>query len=257
MSTTIKVSKRIHTVTIKRMVDESPDTSWLGEYSNNPTSEFSIDRAHSLDCPQQTYNTKSSNRCMTVIAYTDKLERAIAYLSSQRKSIGNDSENPLYWTLDESLDILASAQDEISEEANACTCGESADMSHGEYRYFNPSFNYVDKQGSALPENSPEDVRKYVRQDYERMERLNAGDWCFIGIRAEAEVCLLAGIHGGSVIQHVTSGGLWGIEADSNANYIKSVEDEELSDLRDQLAAIGFSKRAIATAFKDVTREGN
>jgi hypothetical protein len=41
-------SKRIHKVTIKRMVDDSPDTSWLGEYSDKATSEYSIDREHTL-----------------------------------------------------------------------------------------------------------------------------------------------------------------------------------------------------------------
>src|SRR6266850_2841515 len=42
--------KRILSVTIKRMVDDSPDTSWLGEYGNNAKSDYAIDRAHSEDC---------------------------------------------------------------------------------------------------------------------------------------------------------------------------------------------------------------
>ena len=46
--------KRIHKVTIKRTVDDSPDTSWLGEYSNDSASDYSIDRKHSLDCPINT-----------------------------------------------------------------------------------------------------------------------------------------------------------------------------------------------------------
>ena len=44
-------SKRILSVTVKRMFDESPDTSFLGEYSNSPKTEYAIDRAHSEDCP--------------------------------------------------------------------------------------------------------------------------------------------------------------------------------------------------------------
>ena len=51
-----KSMKRIHKVTIKRMVDESPDTSWLGEYSNTAETDYAIDRAHDVDCPQQTFN---------------------------------------------------------------------------------------------------------------------------------------------------------------------------------------------------------
>ena len=37
-----KSMKRIHKVTIKRMTDESPDTSWLGEYSNTAETEYAI-----------------------------------------------------------------------------------------------------------------------------------------------------------------------------------------------------------------------
>ena len=47
-------SKRIDSVTIKRMLDTNPDTSWLGEYSDKPNSKYSLDRAHSEDCPINT-----------------------------------------------------------------------------------------------------------------------------------------------------------------------------------------------------------
>src|SRR6266853_1539084 len=62
-----------------------------------------------------------------------------------------------------------------------CDCGERGDMERGQYRYFNgPVENYKGE--------SPADIRKYIRQDYDRMESLNRGNWCFIGIRAEAEI---------------------------------------------------------------------
>jgi len=57
------------------------------------------------------------------------------------------------------------------------------------------------------------------------------------------------------VLQDVSSGGLWGIESDSDASYLKEIEAEELSELRKQLYAMGFSKRAIATAVKNATHE--
>ena len=233
-------TKRIHSVTIKRMIDESPGTSWLGEYGNDAKSDFSIDRAHDLDCPAQAYNRPTET--------IDKLERAIAYLNSVYGDVIDSFED--MDAVNEAQDILVQAQDDMTE----CDCGRGE--WHGrEYRYFNPSFNYVDKQGHALPENTPEDVRKYVRQDYERMESLNNGQWCFIGIRAEAEYSVGEGVRGGHcLIQEVTSGGLWGIESDSEASYFAEVEAEELANLREQLAGIGFSKRAIAAAFKDVTR---
>lgn len=206
--------KRIHKVVIKRMVDESPDTSW-GEYSNKQTSEFSIDRAHDLDCVVNTHageHDPDTHEC---------------------KYLGNDA-----WScghIDQS----------------DC-CSQNGQWDSREYRYFNPSFNYVDAQGKMLPENSASEVRKYVAQDYERMESLNRGDWSFIGIRAEAEYSV-----GGQVapVQTISSGGLWGIESDSDESYFAEVEAEELSGLREQLHAIGFSKRAITAAFKNVEKE--
>lgn len=199
----MKNMKRIHSVTIKRMIDESPDTSWLGEYSNRATSEYSIDRAHNIECD------------------------VCGLLFRLLQSAGS---------------------------LEACDCDERGDMTRGEYQYFNPSFNYVDKQGNAK-DLTPEEVRKYTRQDYERMEALNRGDWCFIGISAEAEYSIDS--PNGSPIQTVTSGGLWGIESDSDAAFFAETEQEQLSELRDQLHAIEFSKRAIATAFKTIERQEN
>src|SRR5260370_7225031 len=47
---TTKNGKRILSVTVRRMIDESPDTSWLGKYSNRPETEYAIARAHAEDC---------------------------------------------------------------------------------------------------------------------------------------------------------------------------------------------------------------
>lgn len=123
------------------------------------------------------------------------------------------------------------------------------DMGRGEHRYFNPSFNYVDKNDVPCEGNTPEDVVKYVEQDYEHMERLNRGDWCYIGVIAKAKVQMT-----GDLCQTITSGGVWGVENDSsggehNAEYIASVEQDELFVLRSELEAIGFSKDAIDRAF--------
>ena len=84
-----------------------------------------------------------------------------------------------------------------------------------------------------------------------RLQEYHRGEFDFIGIRAEAEYVI--GFTGS--LQRVTSGGLWGIESDSDRAYMESIEAEELSDLKTQLLALGFSKRAIATAFKTVERK--
>jgi hypothetical protein len=236
-------SKRILEVKIKHMIDESPDTSWLGEYSNTQKTEYAIDRAHSEDCIKNQPDVKA------------KLERIASHVDDIC-----DSE------IDEANDTIPESEARFEarntmEELLSCDCDEHGDMERGEYRYFNgPVENYKGE--------SPEDIRKYVRQDYERMERLNVGDWCFIFIKAEVEIQLIA-TEENSVVskvswhspvapyQTITSGGLWGIESDSDKDYIAEIEGEQLSELKSQLTALGFSKRAIATAFKSIKKEGN
>ncbi len=75
------------------------------------------------------------------------------------------------------------------------------------------------------------------------------GDCGYVGIRVDAEVQF-----GSDVVQRVTSGGLWGIESDSDKSYFEEVEGDELAALRTILGEMGFSKRAIATACKRVER---
>lgn len=217
-----KNMKRIHKVVVKRMVDDSPDTSWLGEYANSPTSEFSIDRKHALDCQAQPFNQPTAEGQRI-------LDNANDYLQE------------VEGVEDEAYEILESLRD------GDCTCDEGGDMERNEYRYFNPSFNYVDKHGKLVDGNTPDEVRKYVRQDYERMEDLNRGGWYFVGVAAEAQIQLTYF----GPFQDISSGGLWGIESDSG-DYFKEVEAEQLSELRQQLHALGFSQRAISAAFKTV-----
>jgi len=68
-------------------------------------------------------------------------------------------------------------------------------------------------------------------------------------ILAEAEVTL-----SGNAVQTITSSGLRGVSVDVDPAYLRVVEDTQLSELRKRLYAVGFSKRAIATAVKSVTR---
>lgn len=229
------IRRKIFKVTIKHEYDESPDTSYLGEYSNNPSSEFSIDRAHSEDCQLQDPQAKEG---------IDTLERVIAYLTACSYTEGEDWDN-----LQAAIDTLIELQDSLQE----CDCS-GGDMGRNEYRYFNPSFNYVDKSGKPVDGLSPEEVRKYTRQDYDRMESLNAGHWAYIGIIAVAEVGIST--DGGKTfkLDRLTSGGLWGIESDSDRGYLEETEQEELSQLKELLQGYGFGRSTIAKAFKDVER---
>ena len=223
------------------MLDESPDTSYLGEYSNSATSDFSIDRRHTLDC---------ASVMPMADAVKEKLTRIEERLYDERiHALDTETDEDSLIPYDEAIDCVASLRDNPDE----CDCDERGDMGRHEYRFFNPSFNYFDaKKGKDQPADglTPEEVRKYVRQDYERMESLNAGHWQYIGIRAEAFVATPDGF--GYTEQTIISGGLWGVESDSDKEHFAEIEQEELSQLRATLGEFGFSKRQIATAFKSV-----
>ena len=66
----------------------------------------------------------------------------------------------------------------------------------------------------------------------ERYQQYQNGDFGFIGIRAEAEIVI------NGVCQIVTSGGLWGIESDSDRHYLSEVEQEEIDQLKAILGSL-------------------
>lgn len=55
-----------------------------------------------------------------------------------------------------------------------------------------------------------------------------------------------------SLIQHLSSSGLWGIESNSEPAYLAEIEQEQLYELARVLHQIGFSRRAIAAAMREV-----
>jgi hypothetical protein len=232
--------KRILSITVRRMIDDSPDSSYVGEYSNTAKTEYAIDRAHSEDCASVREDIKQAKQTLEHVQQTiGDLHNNI--LAQYNGTLANEK-------LDSEREALDSAYDEIGElieDIDACDCGERGDMERGQYRYFNgPVENYKGLE--------PAEIRKYIRQDYDRMESLNRGDWCFIGIRAQAQVQTSS-----DVVQRTTSGGLWGIESDSGKDHFESIAREELAQLKTELIGLGFSRRAIATAIKNVQEEGD
>jgi hypothetical protein len=158
--------KKIAKVTIKHLTDDNPDTSWMGEYSDTPKSEYAIEREYA---------------------------------------------------------------------------------GYREYRYFNPPVENYD--GATKKE-----IKKYCQQDYERMEGLNNGNWQFIGIRADAEIHVQQ-FGNNWLIQHITSGGLWGIESDCGRDNIEETEQEQLADLATTLKEFGFSDGEIAEAIEEAEHD--
>lgn len=87
---------------------------------------------------------------------------------------------------------------------------------------------------------------KYGRQDYERVLAHDNGGWCHVGVVARAEVVV------SGVIQRVTSGGLWGIESDSDPEHFEAVEKEQLEELGDVLVALGFTEGEVRGYYSGV-----
>ena len=94
----------------------------------------------------------------------------------------------------------------------------------------------------VLPDAEPDlsfwdqsvDPDKQNDYDYEeRKEAYRRGEFSFVGVRAEAEITV------DGIIQTIVSGGLWGVESDSDATYIKEVAGEEYNDLRRILKTLG------------------
>lgn len=105
------------------------------------------------------------------------------------------------------------------------------DMGRNEFRYFNPT----------NAEN-----KKQAQQDYDRAETYNKGDWCMLGIRAEAQITL-----GSNIVQSITSGGLWGLESDNDKTFFVEEAQNQLNELARELRQLHFSDKAIDKAMKE------
>lgn len=91
----------------------------------------------------------------------------------------------------------------------------------------------------VIPDDSPD--TSYLKQDgfEDRLAQYNASEFHFIGIRVEARI----NING--LLQTISSGGLWGIEDDSDQGFLDETAQEELRELKGQLSALGFTERQL------------
>ena len=116
----------------------------------------------------------------------------------------------------------------------------NGDICRGQYRYFNPAMTGEETGNPDSPE-----------QDYQRMESLNRGEWSYVGIIAKAEIQT----DRNSPIQVIRSGGLWGVESDSDRTYFDQVRQDELSQLFAELSRIGFSDAQIHKAYENIDED--
>lgn len=200
-------SKRILSVTLKRIADYDADTSHLGEFSDT-ANDYAI---------------------------VHQGEYAGEFVSELPCECGHTKHTEQH------------ADDDCD-----CEDYDPVTVQRGrEYRYFNSA--------SVEASNSDEDNRKYAQWDYKEMTGLQNNEWGYIGVKAEAKIAIPDGgvtSKGETgIVQTIHSGGLWGIESHSEPEYLTQIENEQLDELRDQLHAIGFSKRAIAASFRNVERK--
>jgi hypothetical protein len=215
----------IEKVWIERQVDEQPDTSFIGKYTDK-ADDWNICR----HCEEYVVITEKPNR------RAEEIKNLLAdmeddTLSDTETFFSEDDRFAYRYPLKIKEKVIAFQKELAGLELHDCP------RSSREYNYFKP-------YAGGEPEGS-ENYQKYGKQDFKRIEGLNNGNWSFIGIIAKAEIRTVT-----DTIQVVRSGGLWGIESDSNFIYADS--KEELENLRLELSALGFGKRAIDKAFQDV-----
>jgi hypothetical protein len=108
--------------------------------------------------------------------------------------------------------------------------------------------HHYGKNGSNWDHVSEEDIQRvinqygsiwnaciaYAKQDKERLDTYNRGVWEMIGIRAVATIHIP--VDGDTVkIQTIDSGGLFGIESDSDNNYIQDIGREQITEVKNHL----------------------
>lgn len=104
-----------------------------------------------------------------------------------------------------------------------------------EYRFFLPAMTGEETGNPDSP-----------KQDFERMESFNAYKWHLLGIRAKAVIMNPAT----SVIQTISSPGIYGVESDSGDEYINYINNEEIENLCIELRGLNFSRRQISRALR-------
>lgn len=98
-------------------------------------------------------------------------------------------------------------------------------------------------------------VKKWIAEDHKRLDSYGT-EWVMTGIIAHAEVLIpKKTIPPSYQIVSLQSGGLWGIESDSDKSYLKSIKSDELEDLADNLAAFGIKGSKVKKMLKAASFE--
>lgn len=83
-------------------------------------------------------------------------------------------------------------------------------------------------------DKDPEQVKKWISQDMDRFNTYGT-HWVMYGCLAEAVVSYPISKQGDRRLETLTSGGLWGIESDSDDSYKTEVAKDQIEDLKSHL----------------------
>jgi hypothetical protein len=108
-----------------------------------------------------------------------------------------------------------------------------------------PDLSYL-QQDYTSKEVSAKENRMYQAQDKKRLEAYYNDEWHMTGVKAVAEIHIIK--DNWTEVINVDSFGLWGIESDSGEEYIKEVAQEQIEDLSETLAELGFNKEEVTKA---------
>ena len=115
---------------------------------------------------------------------------------------------------------------------------ENPDLSYlTEYQGGSAGETYTDEKGKKHTITKVQEA-KWRQQDKDRLESYGR-TWWHIGVKAEA-IIYVEGVR-----QIITSGGLWGIESDSNEKYIEEEKNTQIKELEEILLSLGFTKKQI------------
>lgn len=113
-----------------------------------------------------------------------------------------------------------------------------------------PDLSYLEQDYND-PSIPPEEAAKYQQQDAERLETYGAL-WYMTGIYAQASIIRIYPTGGHQYVADARSGGLWGVESDSDPEYFQSIAQEQLAELRDILTDMGIDPAEIDAKIKEV-----
>jgi hypothetical protein len=150
------MKKRIESVRIEQVVDEMPDTSYLGKYTDKKE-EWAICR-----------------HCGEFVTVAEEGNRRQDEINDEIYDIENGEET----------EEVTAQIEALNKELDGLSLHECPHWSR-EYNYFVPY--------AGGEEPGTDDYKKYGLRDYARMEALSRGEWYFMGIIAKAKIITESG----------------------------------------------------------------